>query len=136
ISFSTGSSWGTMAILYPLIIPTSWLVSQEAGLSADASLTILYQVVSVILAGAVFGDHCSPISDTTILSSLASKCDHIEHVRTQLPYALTVAGISILMILVASYLPLHWSLIYAIAIVLIYLTVRFLGKPEVSEAPG
>jgi len=95
VAFSTGSSWGTMAILYPLILPASWLIAQNTGLDHEASLAIFYNVVSAVLAGSVFGDHCSPISDTTILSSLASSCNHIEHVRTQLPYALTVGGVSI-----------------------------------------
>lgn len=90
VAFSTGSSWGTMAILYPLILPSSWLIAQEYGLGYDQSMAIFYNVVSTVLAGSVLGDHCSPISDTTILSSLASSCNHIEHVRTQLPYALTV----------------------------------------------
>ena len=70
IGFSTGTSWGTMAILYPLILPSSWLLCQEQGLGMEASLPIFYNVVASVLAGAVMGDHCSPISDTTIMSSL------------------------------------------------------------------
>jgi Na+/H+ antiporter NhaC len=90
VSFSTGSSWGSMAILYPLMLPLSWTICKDSGLDHAASMIIFYNTVSSVLAGSVLGDHCSPISDTTILSSLASSCDHIEHVRTQLPYALTV----------------------------------------------
>ena len=95
IAFSTGSSWSTMAILYPIILPTTWLVCQSAGYVEAVTLPIFYSVTSSVLAGSVFGDHCSPISDTTILSSLASQCNHIDHVRTQLPYALTVATVSV-----------------------------------------
>lgn len=95
ISFSTGSSWSTMAILYPIAIPTTWAVCLAAGMDYDHSLEILLNVISITLAASVLGDHCSPISDTTILSSLASNCNHIDHVRTQLPYALTVGAVSL-----------------------------------------
>jgi Na+/H+ antiporter NhaC len=95
VAFSTGSSWGTMAILYPLLLPSAWLITAESGFNYEASMSIFYNVVSGVLAGSVLGDHCSPISDTTILSSLASSCNHIEHVRTQLPYALTAGIVAI-----------------------------------------
>ncbi len=88
VSFATGTSWGTMAILTPLAVP---LVLEAAA----GNLDILEATVAAILGGAVFGDHCSPISDTTILSSMASGCDHVDHVRTQLPYALFAAGVAI-----------------------------------------
>ena len=87
VSFATGTSWGTMAILTPLAIP---LVLQ-----AGASPGVIAATVSAILGGAVFGDHCSPISDTTVMSSMASSCDHVDHVRTQLPYALFGAAVAI-----------------------------------------
>lgn len=90
ISFSTGSSWGTMAIMMPIVIPLSYAVTTNAGYNSGDSTLILHGVISSVLAGSVFGDHCSPIADTTILSSMASACDHIDHVRTQLPYAITV----------------------------------------------
>jgi Na+/H+ antiporter NhaC len=93
ISFATGTSWGTMGILMPLVIPLSVALGLDAGYSASEIHTILLGTESSVLAGAVFGDHCSPISDTTILSSMASACDHVDHVRTQLPYAL-LAGIA------------------------------------------
>lgn len=96
IAFSTGSSWSTMAILYPIAIPTTWAICQAQGISDAHSSEILYNVISVVLAASVLGDHCSPISDTTILSSLASNCNHIDHVRTQLPYALVVGVVSAL----------------------------------------
>ena len=87
-AFSTGSSWGAMGILLPLVLPLCWAIMGMEGLTASDDYFILYSSVSGVLAGAVWGDHCSPISDTTVMSSLSAGCDHIEHVRTQLPYAL------------------------------------------------
>ena len=77
ISFATGTSWGTFSIMIPIAIPM--------GFSLEVSLPL---VVGAVISGGVFGDHCSPISDTTIISSLAAECDVVDHVRTQLPYAL------------------------------------------------
>jgi Na+/H+ antiporter NhaC len=96
VAFSTGTSWATMAILMPLVIPLTHTLTIDAELAADQGSGILLGVISSVLAGAVFGDHCSPISDTTILSSMSSACDHIDHVRTQLPYALIAAFVGIL----------------------------------------
>jgi Na+/H+ antiporter NhaC len=95
-AFATGSSWGAMGILTPLAIPLTWAVMQSQGVGDLQHMHILYSAIASVLAGAVWGDHCSPISDTTILSSMASGCDHIEHVRTQMPYALTVGLTAIL----------------------------------------
>ncbi len=106
VSFATGTSWGTMAILMPLVYPLGHQLPLDAGLPAATALHIHLAAVSAVLAGAVFGDHCSPISDTTILSSLASGSDHVDHVKTQMPYALTVAGISAL----CGYLPVGFGL--------------------------
>jgi len=89
VSFATGTSWGTMAILFPLVVPLAHQI-------APGNETILLGTVSSILAGSVWGDHCSPISDTTVLSSMATSCDHMDHVRTQLPYALLIGGVSLL----------------------------------------
>ena len=89
IAFSTGTSWGTFAIMLPIGIPMAQTL--------DANL---YLTVAAALGGGVFGDHCSPISDTTIISSMASASDHIDHVKTQLPYALTAGAIAALMYLV------------------------------------
>lgn len=93
ISFATGTSWGTMAILMPLVVPLGFSIANDAGMNAADLHVIVYGNISSVLAGAVFGDHCSPISDTTILSSMASACDHLDHVQTQLPYALLAAVI-------------------------------------------
>lgn len=94
-AFSTGTSWGTMGILMPLTIPLAWAVMTVNGVADPSGMHILYSAVACVLAGAVWGDHCSPISDTTVLSSIASGCDHIEHVRTQMPYALMVGTVAI-----------------------------------------
>ncbi len=96
-SFATGTSWGTMAIMMPIVIPLAHSVAGLNNLITADSTIILYGVISSVLAGSVFGDHCSPISDTTILSSIASGCNHVDHVRTQLPYALVVAFVSMLL---------------------------------------
>jgi Na+/H+ antiporter NhaC len=123
VSFATGTSWGTMAILTPLAVPL--VLESSAG-----DWGVLEATVSAILGGSVFGDHCSPISDTTILSSMASGCDHVDHVRTQLPYALFAAVVSI----VVGYLPYAmtealppWLLLIAGA-VLITIWVRVIGR--------
>lgn len=128
IAFSTGSSWGTMAILYPLILPASWYLSHSVGLSDEESMNIFYIVVSAILAGSVLGDHCSPISDTTILSSLASSCNHIEHVRTQMPYALSVGAVSIFIGLIPAAYGVPFWIIFPAGIISLYLIVHFFGK--------
>ena len=89
ISFATGTSWGTMGILCPAVVTI--MAGQAAGLEPDKALPLFYAAVGSVLAGAIFGDHCSPISDTTVLSSVASGCRHEEHVWTQIPYALVAA---------------------------------------------
>ena len=129
ISFSTGTSWGTMSILTPIVIPLVYgTLAGEAGDSAILD-RVLYSSIAAILAGAVFGDHCSPISDTTIMSSMASGADHVDHVRTQLPYALTVGFASVVFgyLLLAAGLPVLLSLACGTAFLLAY--VRFAGKP-------
>lgn len=90
ISFATGTSWGTMAILMPIAIPLSYGISLDSGLSLDLARTVLIASAGAVLAGSVFGDHCSPISDTTVMSASSSGCDLMDHVNTQLPYALVV----------------------------------------------
>jgi len=125
VSFATGTSWGTMAILTPLAVP---LVLSSA--TPELLAPTLAATVSAILGGSVFGDHCSPISDTTIMSSMASGCDHVDHVRTQLPYSLLIAVVAI----VVGYLPAGLAgaspiiLLPAGAVVLI-VWVRFFGRP-------
>jgi Na+/H+ antiporter NhaC len=135
ISFATGTSWGTMAILMPLVYPLGQALPAGAGLSAATALNIHLAAVSAVLAGAVFGDHCSPISDTTILSSLATGADHLDHVRTQLPYAMTVAAIAAL----TGYLPVGFGvspwLSLAGGVLLLVLVVWRVGRPVVPPDP-
>ena len=128
IGFSTGTSWGTMAILYPLILPSSWLLCQEQGMSLDATMPLFYNVVASVLAGSVMGDHCSPISDTTIMSSLASRCDHMQHVSTQMPYALTVGAVALLAGVLPTALGLPSWVSFLVGFGALGLVVRFVGK--------
>ncbi len=128
ISFATGTSYGTMSILIPLIIP---LAIQFYG---DVYSVMFWATFSGIISGATFGDHCSPISDTTILSSLASGADNVDHVQTQLPYALTVGGVAILfgflpIGLIANPSYFTGILLYVLSITTLYLILRFFGKP-------
>jgi Na+/H+ antiporter NhaC len=136
ISFSTGSSWSTMAILYPIAIPTTWAICQANGVDPQISLELLLNVISTVLAASVLGDHCSPISDTTILSSLASDCNHIDHVRTQLPYALTVGILSILAGTIATFLGGGWGISFVLGctcIVLMWLIIRKFGSKLLEQ---
>ena len=128
VSFATGTSWGTMAILTPLAVP---LVLD----SAPGDLDVLAATVAAILGGAVFGDHCSPISDTTILSSMASGCDHVDHVRTQLPYALFAASVAVVVgVLAHAVTHLNSITLIPAGFVVIVVALRFFGRPV--DAPG
>jgi Na+/H+ antiporter NhaC len=89
MSFATGTSWGTFALLIPIGVP----LIQTLGLPPSL-------VMSAILGGGVFGDHCSPISDTSVVSALAAGCDLLDHVRTQLPYALVGGGLTFIFYLI------------------------------------
>lgn len=129
ISFSTGSSWGTMAILYPLILPATWYIGIEAELAYDTAMSIFHNVVSAVLAGSVMGDHCSPISDTTILSSLASSCDHISHVRTQMPYALTVGAVAIVLGTIPAAFGVSSLILFPVSLAVLALIIQLVGKP-------
>jgi len=135
-AFATGSSWGAMGILFPLAMPLTWAVMVAQGQAGPEHMHILYSSISAILAGAVWGDHCSPISDTTILSSLASGCDHIEHVRTQLPYAMTVGGVAILIGSIPTALGLPWWLGMSIGLLILWLILKYYGKPSYEPQAG
>jgi Na+/H+ antiporter NhaC len=120
-----------MAILYPIAIPTTYAVCTAAGFEPDHTLDVLLNVIATVLAASVLGDHCSPISDTTILSSLASDCNHIDHVRTQLPYALTVGATSLTCVFLSTVIGGSWlvnSVILLVAIVVLYFIVSKFGK--------
>ncbi len=107
LSFATGTSWGTFGILIPIVLSIFG--------ADDGNITIV--AISACMAGAVCGDHCSPISDTTIMASAGAQCNHINHVSTQLPYALTVAGVSFVSYIIAGFVP-KWYVSLPIAIVL------------------
>jgi Na+/H+ antiporter NhaC len=96
ISFCTGTSYGTMGILLPMVIPLAAVLIDATSPEHVRANPLFLAAIASVLAGAVFGDHCSPISDTTILSALASGCDHMAHVNTQLPYAVLVAAVATL----------------------------------------
>jgi len=131
MSFATGTSWGTMAILLPLVIPLTVGLGGAVGFDGGLGYSVLLGTISSVLAGAIFGDHCSPISDTTVLSSTASGCDHVDHVRTQLPYALVVAGVGLVLgdVATAYGLPVWIALPASIAV--LWAVLRFRGTPSV-----
>ena len=121
ISFATGTSYGTMSILMPLAIPLGWAIS-----SGDMSFTIV--CTSGVLTGAIFGDHCSPISDTTILSSMGTSCNHIDHVSTQMYYAIFVACVAIFIGYIPAGLGVPFYISLPIGIVVMYVGLRILGE--------
>lgn len=126
VSFSTGTSWGTMAIVMPLSIP---LAAALTGVGEPGPSPLLAATIGAVLAGAVFGDHCSPISDTTVVSAFSCDCEVMAHVRTQMPYALTAAAVAVVM----GYGPAGfgispWWLLPAGGITL-WALVRYVGRP-------
>ena len=132
-AFATGSSWGTMGILMPLVVPLAWAILVANGMADTVHHYVLYSSISAILAGSVWGDHCSPISDTTILSSMASGCDHIDHVRTQLPYALFVGLTAIVVGIIPTGYGLPWWVSLVVGVGLVIMVVKLLGTdPEDS----
>jgi len=98
VAFSTGSSWGTLSILLPLVVGLAYGLGTPTELGGYALMVLS---IGAVLEGSIFGDHCSPLSDTTVLSSIASAADHVDHVRTQIPYAL----FTMVTAMVCGYLP-------------------------------
>jgi len=129
-AFATGTSWGTMGILMPLVVPLTWAIIAGDGQADAASLPILYSAIASVLAGAVWGDHCSPISDTTIMSSMASGCDHIAHVSTQMPYALLVAAVSIFGGTLPAGFGMPWWLGLLIGAAVLWISLRSFGRND------
>ena len=133
-AFATGSSWGTMGILMPLVVPLAWEIGNNTGLEYAITAEIIYASVSSVLAGSVWGDHCSPISDTTILSSIATQCDHVEHVNTQLPYAMIVGVISTLSLIAIMVLDVPAWIIYPAGVAIIVAIIFQFGEiPDPEE---
>ena len=120
ISFSTGTAYGTMSILMPLAIPLAHSLNPE--------MSFIVVCTSAVLTGAIFGDHCSPISDTTILSSMGAGCNHINHVNTQIWYSLFVAAITILFGYIPAGLGLPIYLVLPISLVALYVGIQIFGK--------
>ncbi len=130
IAFATGTSWGTMAIVMPMSIPLVYqLVQNDLGIAQPApDHYLLVASIGSVLAGAIFGDHCSPISDTTILSSRSSDCDHIAHVRTQMPYALVVGLVSIFCGTLPAGFGVNSWLLLALGMVVLVLVLLIAGR--------
>ncbi len=124
IAFSTGSSFSTMGILIPMVLS----VCLSFYKMPEFESYIFYSSIASVLSGAVLGDHCSPISDTTVLSSLATGCDHINHVKSQFMYCLVCGGIASLLIVLTSVFNLNIWFVYTIGVVLIWLIIRVLGE--------
>ncbi len=120
ISFSTGTAYGTMGILMPLAVPLA------NSINPDMSFIVVS--TSAVLTGAIFGDHCSPISDTTILSSMGAGCNHIEHVRTQMPYALFTALITVVFGYIPAGLGMPIYIVLPLAIVAVFIGVQIFGR--------
>jgi len=129
IAFATGTSYGTMGILVPLSVPLANAIGQGVNLSGNNLDSFIVLCIGAVLTGSIFGDHCSPISDTTILSAKGASCDHVAHVRTQLIYALVVGAFALLF----GYLPAGFGIpiIYTLplGVIAIILTIRYVGKP-------
>ncbi len=128
VSFCTGTSYGTMGILLPMVLSLTYTMLASGGQAVTPGDPILLACVGGVLAGAIFGDHCSPISDTTILSSQACACNHMAHVVTQMPYALTVATVAVLF----GTLPLGWGvsvwILLPVQAVVLVLFLRVVGS--------
>ncbi len=124
LSFATGTSWGTFGILIPIVLPVF-------GGTISNELCVIS--ISACMAGAVCGDHCSPISDTTIMASAGGGCNHIAHVSTQLPYAITMTGISFVLYIVAGFVS-NWAIVLPIGVVVTVLTMFIIKKVTAKQA--
>ncbi|MBR5887667.1 MAG: Na+/H+ antiporter NhaC family protein [Akkermansia sp.] len=116
LAFSTGTSWATFGILIPIVVSTF-----------DPTSPLMFIGMSACLAGAVAGDHCSPISDTTIMSSAGAQCDHLSHVSTQLPYVLTVSAVSFAAFLMAGFVH-NWFIVFPLALGTLFITLLLLKR--------
>lgn len=138
LSFATGTSWGTFGILIPII--TGVFEQDLTGVASNGAIPSMVIIcISACLAGAVCGDHCSPISDTTIMASTGGQCDHVNHVSTQLPYVMTVAGISLVCYIIAGFvqnvfvlLGIGVAILTALMLILYFINKR--KKAKVSES--
>ncbi|MCS5627990.1 MAG: Na+/H+ antiporter NhaC family protein [Planctomycetes bacterium] len=140
IALATGTSYGTMGLLVPIFLgQLIFPLAETAGIDPETTRHLALALLAAILGGAVFGDHCSPISDTTVLSSMASGADHIDHVKTQLPYAMLTAGICVPIYLLVGFAGLGPALVLPIGLVAVFFAFRALSKdtgsvPQDNEA--
>lgn len=125
LAFATGTSWGTFGILIPIVV--------AVFANSDPKLMIIS--ISACMAGAVCGDHCSPISDTTIMASAGAQCDHVNHVSTQLPYAILVAAVSFVTYIIAGFVRTAWIVlpIGMVLLVVTLLVVKYLGNRKAKQ---
>jgi Na+/H+ antiporter NhaC len=130
LSFTTGTSWGTMGLLMPICLPLCISLNQ---LGVDSAVTPLLVVIGAVFSGAVFGDHCSPFSDTTIVSSIASGVSPVEHIKTQLPYAFLGAVVTVLFGFIPSVFGLHWSFSYLMGAGIIFMFFHIYSKKVLLE---
>ena len=127
-AFGTGSSWGVMAILMPLVIPLAWAVMENNGATTPENYHILYSSIACVLTGAVWADHCSPISDTTILTSMASGCELMDHVWTQMPYAISTGAAALLLGTLPAGFGAPWWILLLLGILSQILVIRHFGR--------
>lgn len=120
IAFATGTSWGTMAIMTPLAIEMAYAITGDVGLTIGMS--------GAVLSGAILGDHASPVSDTTVMASIFSGADHIDHVATQLPYTLTVGGVIMILYLIYGYTKISPFILLPVGFVALCCIATFLHK--------
>lgn len=136
VAFATGTSWGTMGILLPLSVPLTWSILGDEAVAGGAVSPILYATVAATLAGAVWGDHTSPISDTTVLSSATSGSGVVEHTNTQLPYGIVV-GVAAVLGLLAVGFGVPWWIVLPVAMVALAAVVWVVGSvPEAAAEAG
>ena len=124
LAFATGTSWGTFGILIPIVVNV---------FNADLSNELMIIAISACMAGAVCGDHCSPISDTTIMASAGAECDHIQHVSTQLPYAITAAALSLVCYIISGFVR-SWFICLPVGIILTFVVLTVIQKMGPKES--
>lgn len=134
IAFATGTSWGTMGILLPLAVPLTWAILGNEGMANESGMPILYASVASVLAGAVWGDHTSPISDTTVLASATSHCGVVEHANTQLPYGLVVGAIAVALGLLPAGFGAPWWIGLVLSIAALFGVLYGIARP--LDEPG
>lgn len=124
-SFATGTAWGTMAIMTPLAIPLAYSMTGDVNIAITMS--------GIVLSGAIFGDHCSPISDTTVMASMFSGADHMDHVKTQFPYALTIAGVIGVLYLLYGFFNFSPVILIPTGLVLLFIVHQILHKHYIKK---